>query len=216
MFEINFYLVSSWTSWLLAAMSGGSTSSSSSVYLASCHWAGMVHKKAFKSLNNNSWKVRYLYFDAERFTLSWYTSRAGKETGKEKAKGEFHLDLDNGVAVMDFGPVEEHNKPYETRVAVRDKALYFCPMSADEQNTLLTRMDAARRLKMASVSLHGTVFRDMRETLLMSHPSGVGGEPPGQKVFTWGIGAMLGVSYKTGGSVDGMAVPQSVKALESR
>jgi len=181
----------------------------------------MVHKKAFKSLNNNSWKMRFLYFDAEKFTLSWYTSRAGKESGKEKPKGEFHLDAKDekgvgGVAVMDFGPVEEHNKPYETRVAVREKALYFCPMSADEQNTLLTHMDAARRLKMASVSQQGTVFRDMRETLEMSHPMGVGGQAPGQKVFTWGIGAMLGVSYKTGGSVDGMAVPQSVKALESR
>jgi len=113
-------------------------------------------------------------------------------------------------ASVEFFPSEDHHRPFETKVRDRDKALFFTTFTADDQNTLITRMDAARRLKMASVSLQGTVFRDERSTLIMSHP--VQGE--GQKVFTWGLGAMLGVTFGQG-EVDAMAVPQCVSTLFS-
>lgn len=89
--------------------------------------------------------------------------------------------------------------------------LFFCPETADDQNVLITRMDAARRLKVASVSTSGTVFSDERATLQMALTSGSGGAEGGAKAYSWGLGGLLGVAFKS--KMDGMSIPHRIAAL---
>jgi hypothetical protein len=48
---------------------------------------------------------------------------------------------------VDFGPSEEHHRPFEIKVVSTKEghkmALFFCTATADDQNLLITRMDAA-------------------------------------------------------------------------
>lgn len=164
--------------------------------------------QAFNTQSSTSWSKRTMEFSGAEFKLTW------KKNGV--VKDSFILNpLD-----VDFGPSEEHFRPFEIKVvSLRAStgtrmALYFCPETADDQNVLITRMDAARRLKVASVSTSGTVFSDERATLQMALTSGTSGPEAGAKAFSWGLGALLGVAFKS--KMDGMSIPHKVAALTPR
>ena len=165
-----------------------------------------LHLQAFNTQSSTSWSKRTMEFSGAEFKLTW------KKNGV--VKDSFVLNpLD-----VDFGPSEEHHRPFEIKVvslrAGTRMALYFCPETADDQNVLITRMDAARRLKVASVSTSGTVFSDERTTLQMALTSGTSGPEAGAKAFSWGLGALLGVAFKS--KMDGMSIPHKVAALTPR
>ena len=173
---------------------------------APTHASKRPHPQAFRTQSNNTWTKRTLEFSGPDFKLTWKT-KGGAE------KGHFTLDpLD-----VDFGPSEEHHRPFEIKVVSKDAekglrmALFFCPETADDQNVLVTRMDAARRLKVASVSTSGTVFSDERATLQMALSSGSGGPEGGAKAYSWGLGTLLGVAFKS--KMDGMSIPHRIAAL---
>jgi hypothetical protein len=73
------------------------------------------------------------------------------------------------------------------------------------------RLDAARRSLVASVE-NSTTFKSMDE-VLKEAPGFFPGEP-GAKVFTWGVGMLLGIGKAD--DVNGMAVPQRVQAFKAR
>lgn len=137
--------------------------------------------QAFKTQAGNTWSKRTLEFSGTEFKLTWKKNGVAKDT--------FVLN----PLEVDFGPCEEHHRPFEIKVtSPRDgnkMSLYFCPETADDQNVLITRMDAARRLKVASVSTSGTVFSDERSTLQMALTSPAGPES-GAKAFSWGLGSL--------------------------
>jgi hypothetical protein len=154
--------------------------------------AARAHSQAFRTQSNNTWSKRTLEFSGPEFKLTWKTKNGAE-------RGHFALDpLD-----VEFGPSEEHHKPYEIKVTSKDTekglkmVLFFCPETADDQNVLITRMDAARRLKVASVSTSGTVFSDERATLQMALTSGSSGVESGAKAYSWGLGGLLGVAFKS-------------------
>ena len=65
----------------------------------------------------------------------------------------------------------------------------------------------------ASVSTSGTVFSDERTTLQMALTAGSGAEGSA-KAFSWGLGTLLGVAFKS--KMDGMSIPHRVAALAPR
>ena len=169
----------------------------SSLY-AACDWKGFVYKKAFRTSEKNSWSRRHLSFLGEPFSLSW----AEKDGGP--AKHTWKLDPHD----VTYLPVDEHRRSYEVKVSSGGSSFYFCPESADAQNFFLTRMDAARRLKVASVEQRGAVFRSENHVVSLSVP---GGEAH-PKLFSWGVGALLGTNAE---HVDGISVPQKVASFRA-
>jgi hypothetical protein len=165
--------------------------------------------QAFKDPFKDRWKNRTLEFSGTDFKLSWTDGMLPPHT--KKVFGTFQLNpLD-----VDFGPCEEHHKPFEVKVvSAKDgvnKTFFFCTESADDQNTLITRMDAARRLHVASVSGSGTVFNDESTTLQMALETRSSGPVNGAKAFSWGLGDLLGVEFKS--KMDGMSIPHRLASL---
>ena len=96
------------------------------------------------------------------------------------------------------------------KISSGGQTLFLCTVTPEDQNKLLQRIDAARRLKVAHVSVGGTKFKLTQEIIAMG--SGVNPGEGGAKVFTWGVGLMLGNSDT---SVNGMSVPQRVTAFRA-
>lgn len=149
---------------------------------------------------------RFLLFDAELFALKWADTEAKAAT----PKGTFNLDPNDLTATI----CEDHKKPFEIKIASKAQTLFMCCESSDAQNALLARIDAARRLKVASVE-HGAAGTLLYKSESEVNAAGNGVFPgePGKKVFTWGVGMLLGVGKA---DISGMAVPQRVATFRAR
>lgn len=145
---------------------------------------------------------RWLKFNAEAFTLAW--SDSDKTEGKPK--NSFGLDAND----IEYKACEDHKKPFEVKVSSKGQTLFFCLESADQLNNLMARIDAARRMKVASVEQNGTIFKSEKEVSAVA--SVMPGEP-GAKVLSWGVGILLGIG-KDG--INGMSVPQRISAFQAK
>lgn len=147
---------------------------------------------------------RWLVFDATEFSLKWAETQAKAAT----PKGVFKLD----PSKISYALSEENKRPNEIKVVsgADNKTLFFCTVDAAAADALLMRIDAARRSLVASVE-NSTTFRSMDEVL--KEPPGFFAGEPGAKVFTWGVGMLLGIGKA---DVNGMAVPQRVQAFKAR
>lgn len=92
----------------------------------------------------------------------------------------------------------------------KGSTLFFCLESADAVNRLMARLDAARRLKVASIENNGSVFQT--EEAVAGAGSGIAPGEQGTKVMSWGVGILLGIG-KDG--INGMSVPQRIKDLRA-
>ena len=116
-------------------------------------------------------------------------------------KGSFRLVAED----IEYSPCEDHKRTHEIKISSSGQTLFLCTTTPEDQNKLLQRLDAARRLKVASVSHAGTKFRLTDEVVSMG--SGFSASESGAKVFTWGVGLMLGTNDT---SINGMSLPQRV------
>lgn len=146
---------------------------------------------------------RWLKFDAQAFTLTW--SDTDKAEGKPK--NTFVLDPND----IEYKSCADHKKPFEVKVFSKDKTLFFCLDSADQLNNLMARIDAARRLKVASVEANGTVFKSEQD--VVGQGNGISAGEPGPKVLSWGVGILLGIGKE---GINGMSVPQRIANFRAR
>ncbi len=123
-------------------------------------------------------------------------------------KGTFLLDPSDVIAA----PCEDHKKPFEVQISSKNQTLYFCCETSDAQNALLARIDAARRLKVASVETAGGAHVYRTPDDVVAAGNGVLAGEPGKKVFTWGVGMLLGIGKA---DISGMAVPQRIPTFYS-
>lgn len=161
---------------------------------ASLNWRGWVEKKAFRTLAKQSWKRRWLELDAASFTLSWFDappsaaasisagagSAAPPRAPLRVAKGVFALDALKLVAAASA----ENKRANEFKVQSNSMLLYACTETPEERSALLQRLNAARRRRICGDDGAALILSDAAGSLL-----GYGG---GAKLFSWGIGAMLG------------------------
>lgn len=112
---------------------------------------------------------------------------------------------------IEYKACEDHKKAFEVKVCSKGQTLFFCLESADQLNNLMARIDAARRLKVASVESNGTVFKS--EADVAGAGNGIMPGEPGPKVLSWGVGILLGIG-KDG--INGMSVPQRITNFRSR
>ncbi len=143
--------------------------------------------------------------------MKWADTEAKAASSAPKAvKGTFALDPADLVAEE----TADHKRPFEIQVSSKGQTLYMCAESAEDQAALLARIDAARRLKVASVEHGGGDGAPLRYRTAEDVAAAGGGAvmpgEPGKKVFTWGVGVLLGVGKA---DVSGMAVPQRVTAF---
>jgi len=162
--------------------------------------------QAFKSLEKQSWKRRWLYLDGDALTLSWYAApppaagSGGAAARPPPPKGTFAMD----VLKVEAAASTDNKRPNELKVQSNNMALYLCTESAAERGELLRRLNAARRRR---------VCGDDGTALILSEAAGSalgGGGGRGSKVFTWGIGAMLGNGRQ---DTQAWGQPQLVNAL---
>ena len=142
--------------------------------------------------------------DGQAFILKWAADSSSS------TKGTFPLDPND----LTTGVCEDHRKSFEIKITSAGKTLYFCCESADAQNTLLARIDAGRRLQVASVEIgpSGVAFYKT-ENAVISAGNGLMLGEPGKKVFSWGVGTLLGIGAP---NISGMAVPQRIPAFRER
>lgn len=140
---------------------------------------------------------RYLKFDAQQFQLIW----ADSDKTLEKPKGVFELNAND----IEYKACEDHKKPFEVKVTCAKQTLYFCMESADQLNNLMARIDAARRMKVASVEDNGNKFKTAEQ--VAEQGNGISPGEPGPKVLSWGVGILLGIG-KDG--INGMSIPQRI------
>jgi hypothetical protein len=147
---------------------------------------------------------RWLTFDGAAFVLKWAADSSSAP------KGTFPLDPND----LTTGVCDDHRKSFEIKISSGGKTLYFCCESADAQNTLLARIDAGRRLQVASVEIGptGAAFYKT-ENAVVSAGNGLMLGEPGKKVFSWGVGTLLGIGAP---NISGMAVPQRIPAFRAR
>ncbi len=115
---------------------------------------------------------------------------------------------------MTAGVCEDHKKPFEIQIVSKGQTLFICCETADAQNALLLRIDAARRLKVAAIE-HGSAGTHIYKSQSDVEAAGSGFAPGemGKKVFTWGVGMLLGTGKE---GISGMAVPQRVSNFRTR
>lgn len=150
-------------------------------------------KKAFKTLTKQSWKRRWCQFDPESLAITWHEGEG------KKALGEFKID----PLLVLAQPSTDHSNPNEFKVESVGQVFYAYTEAAPERSKLLQRIDAARRVKIAGDD--GTNLVKAADTKMT-----VGSEP-GRKVFSWGVGSMLGNNSST---AQAWAVPQVVSTLK--
>ena len=105
---------------------------------------------------------------------------------------------------MEAATSTDNKRPNELKVQSNNMVLYLCTESAAERGELLRRLNAARRRR---------VCGDDGTALILSEAAGSalgGGGGRGSKVFTWGIGAMLGNGRQ---DTQAWGQPQLVNAL---
>ncbi len=146
---------------------------------------------------------RWLVFNASAFTLAW----SDTEARAEKPKSTFKLDPND----IEHEKTQDHKKPFEMKVKSGDQTLFFCVESAEQVNILNARLDAARRLKVASVEENGTVFKS--ESDVSNDGNGIANGEQGPKVMSWGVGLLLGIGKE---GINGMSVPQRIATFRSR
>lgn len=136
-------------------------------------------------------------FNATAFSISW----ADNDKAMNTPKGLFELDPND----IEYKACEDHKKPFEVKVSSKAQTLFFCMESADQLNNLMARVDAARRLKVASVEDNGTKFKS--EADVANAGNGIVPGEAGPKVLSWGVGILLGIGKE---GINGMSVPQRI------
>lgn len=121
-------------------------------------------------------------------------------------KGSFKLDPGD----ITYAKSDDHKRPFEMRVTSRGFNFYFCPDSEAACDEFLAHIDAARRLKVASVEADGRIFKSEHQLALESQP--VAGTEHGYKVYTWGVGLLLGIGKL---DINGTSIPQRVSMIKS-
>jgi hypothetical protein len=137
-------------------------------------------------------------------TLAYYASPANVA---KPPKGQFLLDVKDVEAAV----TNEHKRKNEVVVKSKGRAMYAVPDSEADVHMLLAKIDAARRLKVAA----SDASADDKPPVYLSEADLKLGPPvaPGElgaKVFSCGVGSLLGLGNQT---LQGVSVPQRVSAL---
>jgi hypothetical protein len=149
--------------------------------------------QAFKTLTKQSWKRRWCQFDPDTLTISWHAGEGSK------ALGEFTID----PLLVLAQPSVDHSNPNEFKVESKGQVFYAYTESAEERTKLLQRIDAARRVKLAGDDGTTLVRSDAAKVEMTSDS--------GRKVFSWGVGSMLGNGNT---STQAWAMPSMVTSLK--
>ena len=148
---------------------------------------------------------RYFHFDASALKLSYY-DRDPTVGAPCAPKGTFELSACDLFATQ----TTDYGKPWELKVSSRNQTLFAAAEGEEAMNTLLMKIDVARRLKLAGDDGKELVLCDTAERAAIA--SGVAHGELGPKAFVWGVGSMLAMGNT---AVQGLAFPQRVQALKS-
>lgn len=163
-------------------------------------WSGYLNKKAFKTLSKQNWKRRFCVFEADTLTIKWYAS--DNVTPSTKPLGFFQLDPTDVMASL----TAEHGKQNEISIQSQKAVFFGCADTQEEVQQLLIRIDAARRALIAGDDGTALIRADSDSIQRKGFTDG----ETGAKAYSWGVGSLLGIDNN---KVQGMAVPQRVKAL---
>lgn len=146
---------------------------------------------------------RWFSFDANDLTLKYY-DRENPPSGTTP-KGAFAMSAAHLFATR----CQDHGRNYEIKITSKDQTLFAAAENDEAADSLLAKIDIARRLKIAGDDGKELVPVDVaaRAAADMTQP----GEP-GVKVFSWGVGSMLASNSP---AVQGMAFPQRVFGFKS-
>ena len=139
-------------------------------------------------------------FDSSSLTLRYYDA-----PNSTVAKGSFEMASADLFATL----CNDHAKPHEIKITSKGQTLFAAAESDDAAQALLTRIDIARRSKIAGDDGKDLVPVEAAEK---SAAAGVSPGEPGPKAFNWGVGSMLAMNAP---SVQGMAFPQRVQGLKA-
>lgn len=150
-------------------------------------------KKAFKTLTKQSWKRRWCQFEPETLTISWHQSEGSK------ALGEFTID----PLLVLAQPSTDNGNANEFKVESKGQIFYAYTEAPEDRTRLLQKIDAARRVKITG---------DDGAALVRADAAKIAVSGGGRKVFSWGVGSMLGNNNQL---AQAWALPQVIASLEA-